>query len=250
MQNQNKASLGLALATTALILSACGGDPQPEPPQLACTPPTVSGEQGGVICGTVTPWTAGLTGTVKPEELNVSTDVMADGRFGLPLPSASEMTTTYNADLFSVTDYFGGTANGICTLDAPPTGQTDVRLYGISKLMTDSSRQLAAFDPSKANYTAKLWMFADRDATFTFKGTCLGQGRIDQTFVLKKGWNVFDVEYLIPSGDSVKTVYTPATQPLDFTTQWRDTGSTMAQLSLKNNMLEPWKNSAAYKNRR
>lgn len=222
--------LGLPL-TASLLLTACGGGESPMPPA----------EQSGLIQGKLTPPTLGSS--VKPEELRISAPTDAStGAFSLGLPDAVTMTTTYKDLLLGVPDIFGGTIGDICT-NVSTNAPAELRLYPISKLMTNTGTSVIAADATRAAYNAKNWWFSDRDISFSFKGNCVGLGAVDATFDFGRGWNVLDVTYY---GDHTTYVATP--QP-DANTPWTLNSGAAAQ-SLQPNVLEPWKNSRAYQHSR
>lgn len=220
-------ALGTALTGAALLLASCGGSVSTQ-----SGPILLPGEQAGHIPGQITPFTAGQAARVKPEELNESAAVSATGGFDLALPTVTTTTATYADLLFNPTEVFGACEN--VTTTAPDS----LRLYPIATLKTDTGQTLTA--NASGSTTAKNWWFANQDASYTFKGECLGLGTVNATFNFKLGWNVLDVTY---GGSS--TTYTQVEAPTG-PVEWRTGGLGSQRL---NNALEPWKNSAAYRAR-
>lgn len=228
---------GAALLSGVLLLAACGGTaPQPEPQP---------DEQTGAILGQITP--LGQDTLVRTEITAIQTSVDSSGKFGLNLPNAATMTSTYAQDLFELYNpQTEASVFGVCS-DVNETAPDDLRVYPINELFTDTGRRLIQdrSQPSdNANafkYTA--WWFSSQDVTFAFKGNCVGLGQIDTTLTFKRGWNAIATENY---GD--RTVYTVVEQPQTIL-PWTDSAASLQSLSLSPNILAPWKNSPQYRNR-
>lgn len=244
-------TLPLMTGLTAL-LAACGGggtppapQPQPQPnptpaPQPNPTPPPTATEVAGRIPGQITPFKAGAAGSVKPDELAVSAPVNATGVFDLGLPKVAAMTSTNASLLFSVPDVFGACTNP--QTSAPPT----LKVYPINDLNTDKGQSLISeIDPAKAALNYRAWWFATQDATVKFRGDCLGLGKIDTTFALKRGWNLL----VTVTDPGVSTSYTAGSQP-GSPVPWRPSNTlSAAGLDTAPNVLRPWRNLPEYRDR-
>lgn len=243
MQNLKTARMGLALTTTALLLSACGGDPQPEPQ------PT---EQVGVILGQVEPvrdstkTVAPVNGAVQTPGATFTATVQPNGTFDLNLPNSTTINGSYASDLKTVKNSYSYCdksldPNATFTTNAPD----DMKMLQINELRSNDGRQLIA--ASQGGTTFRQWWYVDRDIQLTFTGTnCLFIGDASANLALKKGWNIVD-QTLTPVGDKVVTTYTLATQPTERTIF---SDSAMATQSFKGfniNMLRPWQNPADFR---
>lgn len=235
-----KLTYGLGIsAATALLLTACGG---PEtPPQDACQLPARSGEQAGIICGTVTGTTANkvtpLDQIVKGPEFEAA--VRQNGEFEMVLPAATVVENNYKADLIPVRDIFG-----LCeSLNVTP--ETGLKVVNLSALKNEAGTQLEAVEKAAdgVSNTYTYWWYADRDATVTVTGKCFGLGNItNQVLPLKKGWNV--VKLTTDLNKSSYAVSAPTATRYTFKPQ------SMSAQSLVPNFHTPWLNLDKYKNRR
>ena len=240
MQNLNTARLGLALTTAALILSACGGDPSPEPQ------PT---EQAGLISGVVQPMKPTTTsvfpvnGAVETPGTSFTAAVQPNGNFDLALPTSATLNANYASDLNSVKSSYSYCdrnldPNATFTTNAPD----DMKMLQINELSSNDGRTLIA--SSNGGATFREWWYVDRDYQLTFTGTnCFSIGDVSADLALKKGWNVIEHNWKAV-GDKNVTTYQVIAQPTARTVY---TDSSMAAQSVKGfniNMLRPWQNPA------
>lgn len=245
MPNLNsRIKAGSAFLGGVLLIAACGSTsplPQPEPQ------PEPS-EQVGAILGRVTPPEGARRVQTAIEGIGTSVDT--EGKFGLALPNAATMTSTYREELFPVyrpptpPNEFGDSVFGLCqdvTEDAPD----DLLVFPINELRTDTGRTLVQDRGQLSDSSDKIttWWFSSQDVTFSFKGNCIPLGQIDTTLTFKRGWNAVATEYF---GD--RTTYTVVEQP-QTVQPWTDYGAAIGNLSLHPNILAPWKSLPQYRNR-
>lgn len=218
---------GLPL-TAALLLTACGGTPDPQPQ------PT---EQAGQISGQIVPWAVDKAHEVLPVNAAIETPradfkapVNAAGQFDLNLPGVSAMTSTYAGDLTTVKAGFAGCTT--LTTTAPDT----LKIAQINELTTDTQRSLVA--SSNGGTTFKQWWFASENATFHITGReCLGTvGSFDTDLTLKRGWNVLDVNYNAASNTTSYAVVAAPQGRVD----WLDQTQAAASLKVPAHFLRPW----------
>lgn len=231
-----------AAAGLTLLLSACGGGgggitPEPDP-----KPDPTPTEQVGLIKGQIMPK---ITTRVRAEEPPISTGVSAEGKFDLKLPNAQAMKTTYQGDLIRATELFG-----VCDDNPQTNAPASLRIRPINKLRLDNDAIIIApVNQDPDIYSYKSWVFSEIEASFTFKGKCIGLDNVTANVVLKRGWNVFDTQV---NTRTKQTTYVPAATPAPLATDysaWVKSSGGMTGQTLGVNILEPWKNLPQYQNR-
>ncbi|GHF46096.1 hypothetical protein HNQ07_002351 [Deinococcus metalli] len=252
--------LTLSLLTgLTVLLAACGSTaPQPLTPKPTPQPDPTPSEVSGLIMGKITPFTAGDAssvhegngtpadqangGSLVDASGNLLVALVSDqGQFDLALPKVGTMTSAPDASLlFTVPAVFGSCENSQTTA---PSG---LKVYPINFLTTDTGKNIVSeIDPSKADLNYRAWWFSNIDATVEYSGNCLGLGKINTSFELKRGWNLLITE----TNPGVSTTYTVSTQPTSHV-NWQYSVSSVGSASIKYpNLLSPWKNLPQYHNR-